>query len=245
MADQQQPVSFAQKHHFVIRRLHSLLGIVPVGVFVCVHFLANSTVLASADDFQTSVDRIHALEPFLTFVEIAFIFIPLAFHALLGLLIVWTGASNASDYRFGANIRYTLQRVTGVIAFVFILYHVWQMHWLGSYFGGGRFEARDASGMAMAAVTTASAIQSVWWAAPAYAIGILATAFHLANGVWTSLITWGITIRPSSQRGAGYVCTALGFALAFVGMGALYGFKNFDVKAARAHTAEAVAMHSH
>jgi succinate dehydrogenase / fumarate reductase cytochrome b subunit len=220
------------KYYFLIRRLHSLTGLVPVGVFLVIHLSTNATVLApgpAGSEFQRSVERIHALGPLLVPVEIVGIFLPLLFHALLGFQIIFTAQSNAQQYRYGSNIRYTLQRATGVIAFVFILYHVWQMHWLGKEFGGGSFRVRDDNGLPLAATTTAAAIQAVWWIAPIYAIGVVSAVYHLANGIWTSLITWGITIRPRSQQVAGYVCAAFGIVLSLVGLGALSGFRTFNL----------------
>lgn len=223
----------ADRHYFLIRRLHSLSGLIPVGVFLVMHLATNASVLAPGTpgaEFQKSVERIHALGPLLVPVEIVGIFLPLLFHTLVGFQIIFTSRSNAQQYRHGGNIRYTLQRTTGMIAFVFILYHVWQMHWFGKGIGGGAFELHDAAGAPTGAVTTAQAIQSAWWVAPVYAIGVLSCVFHLANGIWTSLITWGITIRPKSQKIAGYVCAAFGVVLSLVGMGALSGFRTLDTK---------------
>jgi succinate dehydrogenase / fumarate reductase cytochrome b subunit len=244
VADQHvQPIAFSEKHYFLIRRLHSLLGLVPIGVFLCVHVFANASILAPGTPgaiFQGGIERIHALGPLLMPVEILFIFLPLLFHALLGLAIWYTSAPNAAHYRYGPNIRYALQRMTGIIAFVFILYHVWQMHWLGKPFGGGAFQLHGENGAPTGAATTAAAIQSAWWIAPWYVVGVLASVFHLANGVWTSLITWGITIRPRSQQVSGYACAALGVVLAVAGVGAVRGFRTFD--AGGAAQAEAATM---
>lgn len=227
---------------FLVRRLHSLLGLIPVGVFVCMHLAINASILLPGEpgaEFQKAVERIHDLGPLLTPVEIIGIFIPLFFHALLGVKIWLTSTPNVQSYRYGSNVRYTLQRVTGVIAFVFILYHLWQMHWLGKPLGGGAFDVHGEGG-ASAAATAAEAIQAAWWIAPVYAVGVAATVFHLANGVWTSLITWGITIRPKTQRASGYVCAAFGVTLLVMGLGAVRGFKTFAVAGsiARAHAAE-------
>lgn len=219
---------FGEKHHFLIRRLHSLSGLVPVGVFLCLHLSANASVLAGGSEFQKSVERIHALGPLLLPAEILGIFLPLAFHALVGFWIWFSAEPNAQQYPYTPNIRYTLQRVTGGIAFVFIIYHVWQMHWLGAPVGGGKFSVHDEAGNPVAAATTAAAIQSAWYVAPLYAIGVLASVYHLANGIWTSLITWGITIRKRSQQVSGYACAAFGVVLSLIGLGALGGFKMLD-----------------
>lgn len=222
-----------ESSHFLIRRLHSLSGLIPVGVFLVMHLATNASILVPGEpgaEFQTSVERIHALGPLLIPVEIIGIFIPLLFHAIIGFQIIFSGKSNAQSYPYGGNIRYTLQRWTGMIAFFFIMYHLWQMHWIGKPLGGGEFALRSESGDPTGAVTTAAAIQSAWWVAWLYALGIIASVYHLANGIWTALITWGITIRPRSQRASGYVCAALGIIVGALGLGALTGFKTFDVK---------------
>ena len=221
-----------ESSHFLIRRLHSLSGLIPVGVFLVIHLATNASILVPGKpgaEFQASVERIHALGPLLVPVEIVGIFIPLLFHAIIGFQIIFTGKSNAQSYPYGGNIRYTLQRWTGIIAFFFIMYHVWQMHWMGKPLGGGEFALHSESGAPTAAFTTAAAIQSAWWVAWLYAVGIIASVYHLANGIWTALITWGITIRPRSQRAAGYVCAAVGVLVGALGLGALTGFKTFDV----------------
>jgi succinate dehydrogenase / fumarate reductase cytochrome b subunit len=234
--------SFADRHYFVIRRLHSLFGLVPVGVFVLFHLLANSSILAPGDrgaEFQKSVDQIHSLGPLVVPLEIVGIFLPLLFHSLLGFQIVFNSSSNAQQYRFGSNIRYTLQRTSGIIAFLFIFYHVWQMHWFGKPFGGGSFDPHNAP------VTAAQAMQSAAWVAPLYVLGVIASVYHLANGIWTALITWGITIRPATQRMSGFVCAVFGVLLCLVGLGAVVGFRTFDVGApttvTSAPTTESVA----
>jgi succinate dehydrogenase / fumarate reductase cytochrome b subunit len=47
-----------------------------------------------------------------------------------------------------------------------------------------------------------------------YIIGYLAAIFHFCNGIWSFLISWGITIGAESQRFVTYVC-----ALVFIVMG--------------------------
>jgi succinate dehydrogenase / fumarate reductase cytochrome b subunit len=205
--------------------VHSLLGLAPIGVFLILHLTTNVMIVFNTpehDHFQDKVDLIHSLEPVLVPVEIVGIFLPLAFHAGLGVKIWLEGRPNSSAYPYLANWRYMLQRVTGVIALIFILVHVWHMHWLGERFGGSFFDPDNAS------ATAASALQeSRWWASPLYAIGILAACYHFANGIWTSLITWGITIGKGAQRKAGYACAVIGVALACTGLAAMNGFMEY------------------
>ncbi len=111
-----------QRSYFLIRRLHSLLGIVPVGAFLCVHLTINATILLGGDKFGLAVDLIHMLERFhlLIPVEIAFIFLPILFHAVLGVVIALSGTVNVDRYKYCGNIRYVIQR--GNRAFCFRVY---------------------------------------------------------------------------------------------------------------------------
>lgn len=227
--------SFAVRHHFLLRRLHSLSGIVPVGVFLIMHLSVNASINASPEMFEQNVEKIHALGPLLVPVEIVGIFIPILFHALLGFQIWFSGQPNTSSYKYGGNFRYTLQRVTGGIAFVFILYHLWHMHWLGNSFGGGFFDPHPGE----AATTAAQAMQMSVWKIPVavlYVIGVLAAVYHFSNGIWTSLITWGITVGPSSQRISGYACAMFGIVLGIVGISGVTGFLWLDTAASSSNT---------
>jgi succinate dehydrogenase / fumarate reductase cytochrome b subunit len=33
-----------------------------------------------------------------------------------------------------------------------------------------------------------------------YVIGIIAAVFHFSNGMWSFLVSWGITVGPRAQR---------------------------------------------
>ncbi len=228
---------FFGRHEFLLRRLHSLSGLVPVGAYMCIHLLTNATVLGGPQTFQEKVDTIHSLGPALPFVEWTFIFIPLIFHAALGVVRAVNCESNTGVYRYGSNIRYTLQRVTAWIALLFIGWHVFHMHgwfhnswWMDNVahkLGGGKFNPEHATS------TVALAFQPIL-VKILYAIGVLATVYHLANGLWTSGITWGIWTTPAAQRRADYVCAAFGVLLAFVGISALFGMSRANIVEAKA-----------
>lgn len=229
-------LSFIERNEFLLRRLHSLSGLIPVGAYMCVHLITNASVLESPATFQKNVYTIHSLGNLLPFVEWTFIFIPILFHAIFGVIIIRSGLPNHSAYTNGSNFRYTMQRVTGMIAFVFIMWHVFHMHgwfhndaWMGfaEQFGGAKFRAYNA------ASTAAAALQS-WVVVGLYSIGILSCVFHLANGIWTMGITWGVWISAPAQQRALYACTLFGIALAVVGMSALGGMRSVDIDNARA-----------
>jgi succinate dehydrogenase / fumarate reductase cytochrome b subunit len=235
---QSQTGSFFSRHEFLIRRLHSLSGLVPVGAYMVIHLLTNASTLGGAAMFQKNVDLIHSLGPALPVVEWTFIFLPLIFHAVVGVVIIRSGESNLSSYHLMGNVRYFLQRLTAWIALAFILYHVFHMHgwfhnerYLKSFaepLGGHQFDPHKAT-------STAALALSSLFKQSLYAVGVLASVYHLANGIWTMGITWGVWTSVAAQRRANWICLAFGIGLAAVGLGALAGVATTDIPKAEAY----------
>lgn len=219
--------SFLERHQFLIYRLFSLAGLVPVGAFLVVHLLTNASVLAGAGTFQARVDMIHGLGPLLVPIEWAFIFLPMLFHAAVGFVIIANGLPNVGSYPYVGNVRYTLQRVTGMIAFAFIIWHIAQLHWMGKPLGGGQFDPHRAASSAAAALQHPLI-------AILYAVGISATVFHFANGLWTLGITWGLWTSPAAMKRANAVSIVVGLALGAAGLGSLAGMLTLDRSKAQA-----------
>lgn len=225
------------RHHFLLRRLHSLSGIIPVGLFVIMHLFTNFQMLVG--DFQHEVDFIHAT-PALLFVEIA-LWGGIAFHAGLGLVYTFTGSPNAGRYRHGANWRYVLQRVTGITALVFIFLHIATLRWrwsLGGWFTP--FYVEGPGGEPLAHATTALALQHAWWVVAIYVVGALSVVYHWSNGLWTAAISWGLTLSVAAQRRWGYVCATLCAALTVFALGAVIGAMSYEVSPAQRHAIEQV-----
>jgi len=206
-------------HHFLLRRLHSLTGIL-FGGYIIVHLLVNATLAEGTRHdglptvFQQQVDQIHRL-PFLGVVEWAFIYLPLLYHTVYGIYIVATGQPNVSRYGYGKNWAYLLQRITAMVLVVFIAFHVFSMKttWFGTAYTFNALEATQST------VNHFNHNPFVTWFL--YPLGILAGTFHLANGFWTAAITWGLTVSARAQRRWGAVCVGL-FAMTFAcGMVAL------------------------
>ncbi len=223
------------RHEFLVRRLHSLLGLVPVGAFLCLHLATNASILDGPKTFQQRVDQIHDIGPTtLFFVEWIFILLPILLHGLIGAVIVLRGKRNVVLYPYRENFRYTLQRATGVIALAFILWHVFQTRgWLpGGWWmehvtrplGGGTFDPYRAAETAAASIQASLAVQL------AYLVGILASVYHFANGLWTMGITWGVWTSPHAQRWANWPCLAVGLTLAVMGLGALVGMQLTSIR---------------
>lgn len=218
--------SFFVRHEFLIRRLHSLSGLV-FGGYVCVHLLVNASILGGAEMFQNNVHNIHSLGPILPLVEWTAILVPMLFHAIVGIAITAGMMPNNQNYPYGANWRYTAQRVSGIFLFVFILYHVFHMHgwfhfdwWLptAEKWGGAQFKPYNAGS------TAGIALQNLLIAL-VYALGVVSAAFHFFNGIWSAGITWGVWTRPQAQARALNVCMVAAALLCVAGLSALWGMR--------------------
>lgn len=215
------------QNEFLVRRLHSFTGLM-AGGFMCVHLTVNASVINSPETFQNNVYSIHALGKILPIVEWAFIFAPLLFHSVVGVMIANNAAYNTSDYRYGSNLRYTLQRLSGYVLFVFFLYHVFHMHgwfhfdwWLAMVepLGGHEFRPFNATSTAGPALRN-PLITAI------YAFGVASGVFHFANGVWTAGITWGAWTSPKAQANALKACTAIGVVVGVIGLSGLFAMRS-------------------
>ncbi len=125
------PLRAGQGTSFVLRRLHSLSGIVPVGAFLFEHILvSNSTAISGPDAYARQVSFLGNL-PLVFFLELFGIWLPIAFHALYGFYIWYRGDGNTIAYPWTGNWMYTAQRWTGGIAFAYIIWHTWTMRFTG------------------------------------------------------------------------------------------------------------------
>jgi succinate dehydrogenase / fumarate reductase, cytochrome b subunit len=229
--------SFVARNEFLIRRLFSLCGLVPVGAYMVVHLITNCSLLAGPANFQRAVNMIHSLGPVLPIVEWTFIFLPIIFHAVMGVVIIRGGLPNTGSYNYGSNWRYSLQRASGLIALVFIFAHVFHLHgwfhfpaWLEGVavpLGGAQFKPYNAASTLGAAFQKSALIPLL------YLAGVLSCVFHLSNGLWSFGIRWGIWTSPAAMRRAGQLCVAFGVGLGVVSVAATFAPRQIDTVKAK------------
>ncbi len=187
-------LSARERRAFVLKKLHSLSGVAPVGLYLVFHLWTNARALQGQVVYDQAVTEIAHL-PYLLALEIVGIYIPLLFHALYGIVLAFESRPNVRRYAYSRNWMYTLQRATGLVAFAFIAWHVWQ------------FRIQVALGhMAKADFfpTLCSSLSSTQAGIPVvalvYLIGIAATVFHFTNGLYGFCFSWGITVSRRATR---------------------------------------------
>ncbi len=212
---------------YLMHKLHSLTGIVPIGLFLIFHLVVNSYSLRGEGEFNTAVKAI-GYTPFVAIVEWVAIFIPILFHAGYGFVIAMQAqgpGGNLQHYQYGRNVMFYLQRLSGIVALAFLVYHVWTT-W-------GVKKAYEISGDHEAGYQAISYAAMTWRFENigymlVYVIGVGASAFHLGNGIFSFAIRWGLAIGKEAQKVAGLLGIAIFLGLSGLGC---WTALNFHVKA--------------
>jgi succinate dehydrogenase/fumarate reductase cytochrome b subunit (b558 family) len=204
---------------FALRKLHQLTGIVPLGLFFFVHMFTNSKAINGEESFEKAVGDIHEI-PYLLFLEIFGIFLPLLFHSIYGVIISAEARPNVLAYSYGRNWFYFFQRATGIFLFVFLFFHVLNLRF-GLIPG---LNLTPVAGNAHLAWDIVSREFAIPWVMTFYILGIAATAWHLAYGFWLFAVDWGMVIGEKAQKYALYLCVVLALGLFAVGANAAIAF---------------------
>lgn len=200
----------AEHREYFYRRLHSLLGVVPIGLFLINHLVVNHFAVYGEESFNKAASFMHNL-PFVLALEIFVIYLPILFHAILGVYIVFVAKNNVRRYGFFRNWLFYLQRITGIITLVFIAWHV--------------FETRVQ--VALGADLDYSLMEGIltnpvmfWF----YVIGVLSAVFHFSNGLWGFFVSWGIAQSPRSQKIVTYATLIVFLVVSYIGIRTLITF---------------------
>lgn len=198
---------------FYARRIHSLLGIVPIGLFLIEHIFTVSTVLAGPGSFDDAVARLAAIpHEIMLFMEIFFIAIPLLAHGIYGAYIAMQANNNPGQYGYLKNWQFALQRWTAWYTFAFLIGHVVYL----------RIMMKGSGAVINYALMNEHLSNPVVFAL--YIVGVLAAVFHFCNGLTTFAMTWGIAKGPHAQSTVNKFSMALCVVLCAAGLVSLVHF---------------------
>ena len=194
---------------YLLRKLHSLSGLIPVGAFLAEHFWSNSAVLVGPAKYNSVSQELQSI-PFRPLVELAVIVLPILFHGGYGVYLWLAGKSNVSQYPWVGNWMYTLQRYTGLVAFVFIGWHFYterlETHGLSNY------------------DTVYKDLQNPLFLT-FFLVGILCSSLHLGVGIWNFLCKWGLAATARAQRAAGQLGGIVALVFSLIGVLILVSFR--------------------
>jgi succinate dehydrogenase / fumarate reductase cytochrome b subunit len=208
------PLRAGQGRSFLLRRLHSLTGIVPIGLFLVEHFVSNAFATKGPGAYTSQVAFLSSF-PFVIGLELFGIWLPILYHSLYGFYIWGRGESNVTDYPWAGNWMYSAQRWTGAVTFFYMVWHTWHLR-----FSGVHLLSHPSSAFGK----VQNEMLGHPWAVVFYAVGIFCASWHFAYGLWLFAAKWGITQGPVARRRWGYVCFLIAVGFMAVGIVTMYSF---------------------
>jgi succinate dehydrogenase / fumarate reductase, cytochrome b subunit len=158
----------------MLARVHSLLGVVPLAAYLCLHLYDNWPALEGREPW---VDRaLHA--PSRPWV-LLLVLLPMLVHAALGMQRFLREASSETGPR-GGRASSRLQAITGLLVLGFVVFHVSQM-WTASQ--GPQHSPYDAYAVLWSTLGRPPVLGL-------YLLGVSAVCFHLAHGLPRAALTF-------------------------------------------------------
>src|SRR5712691_10457803 len=175
------PAARSVARSFIVSRLGSLFALLPLGVWTANHLWNNLAAYDGPTAWQTAVTEHTSAAA--TALTTTVVLVPLLWHAVWGIARMLRTRSSSACY-FGS-VRYWLQRASAVGLLAFLGAHLW-LAWAQPRFVEGHAE------------TFASIAHEMRFHTPTlivYLLGVLAIAYHLANGVWSFFtMGWGLVV---------------------------------------------------
>jgi len=202
--------STASTGSFYRARVASILAIAPLGAWTVMHLWDNLSAFDGPEAWEQRVTG--ASHPLHQWVLAVLVLLPLLLHTLWG--IARLASSRPNNIRYGNydNLKYLLQRLSALGLLGFIGAHLW-LAWAHPRFVEGRPEpfADIAHQMHHHLPTLA-----------VYVLGVLAVAYHLANGLQTFAMGQGVVASAAGLKRLEWV-VYLAFALLLaLGWGSVY-----------------------
>src|ERR1041384_1452634 len=159
----------SDRTYFTLRRLHSLTGVVPIGLFLLEHLYTNARSLQGPVAFDAAVADLARL-PFVVVIEALGIWLPIA----------PTGQANVGKFAYPRNWQYALQRASGILLVFYLLYHTWALRFDKAY-----LNSSSAYAYVNHHLPNPPALAS-------YVLGTVAACYHFGNGLFGFAIHWGL-----------------------------------------------------
>lgn len=173
---------------FLRARLASLLAVAPLGVWTVAHVWGNLASFQGAQAWEQSVTA-HA-HPVATMATSLVVMIPLVLHTVWGIGRLMSFRPNNGSYNFFSNLKYVLQRASAIGVLLFLMAHITLAYLKPRLIDGHAETFRDiAAEMYHNAPTL-----------PVYVLGTLGVAYHLANGLYTFCMGWGIAVGRNGLK---------------------------------------------
>jgi succinate dehydrogenase / fumarate reductase cytochrome b subunit len=195
---------------FVHAKLGSLLAVVPLGVWTVVHLWNNLAAFEGSDRWQAAVTGYsHPISQAVTGIVVL---LPLVVHTVWGIFRMAVSRPNNLRYGTFANFKYLLQRLSGLGLAGFLGAHLWL----------AMIRPRLLDGRPEPFADIAHEMHHHGPTLVVYCLGVLGIAYHLANGLQTFAMSWGLVVSRAALRRLEGVAWVVFLALLGMGGAAIY-----------------------
>lgn len=202
------PAPAALSRRYVLEKLGSFVGIVPLGLWTAVHLWNNLSAFSGARAWNESVT--HHSNATGELVGLATLIFFLVWHAIWGIVRMAKGKPNAQP--FLGNWRWWLQRITAIGLFFFI----------GAHLVLAKFEPLFETGRPETFQDIAAHMAHHPPTLVVYILGIAAIAYHLGNGLWNFCFSFGLLTSQRGLKWGTWVATFVVLVLLVVGWLAVF-----------------------
>ncbi|OJT17890.1 succinate dehydrogenase [Archangium sp. Cb G35] len=200
----------SQKTPLLQSRLGSFLAVVPLSIWVVNHLWDNLAAFYGGAAWQSAVTEYK--HPYAQAFTFLIVMLPLLFHTGWGLVRMFSFKPNNLAYPYYGNVKYIVQRVAGMGVLAFLGAHIWLAFLQPRLIYGG-------------AEPFAAIAYEMHWHPPTimvYTLGVLGTAYHLANGIQGFAMGWGLLASERSMRRFEPWSIVIFLVLLGMGWGALF-----------------------
>jgi succinate dehydrogenase / fumarate reductase, cytochrome b subunit len=195
---------------FLRARLASALAVAPLGVWTVAHLWNNLAAFQGPEAWQSAVTEYP--HPFAQAMIGVVVLLPLALHAAWGLVRLATSRPNNVRYSYYANLKYLLQRLSAVGVTLFLGAHLWL----------ALLKPRLTEGHAELFADLAQQMHFHSPTLAVYLLGTLGVSYHLANGLQTFSMGWGIVSSQRALRRLEWIALGSFVVLLAMSWGAIY-----------------------
>lgn len=195
---------------FIRTRLGSFLAVMPLGVWTVNHLWNNLSAFQGAEAWQASVTTYP--HPIAFFASSLVALLPLAFHTVWGLGRLRSAKPNNIRYPYFSNLKYALQRLSAIGLLLFLGAHLWL----------AMLHPRLTTQKPEPFVDIAHEMHYHGPTLVVYVLGVLGVSYHLANGISTFAMGWGLVSSRRALRKFDIVSWIVFALLLTLGLGAVY-----------------------
>ena len=195
---------------FLRARLGSLLAVVPLSVWTVAHLWHNLSAFKGAAAWQADVTEYG--HPVAFFASLVVALLPLVLHTIWGIGRLIGAKPNNVKYKTFANLKYALQRLSAIGVMLFLGAHIWL----------ALLHPRITTGKPEPFADIAHEMHHHGPTLAVYVLGTLGVAYHLANGLHSFSMGWGIVTSRRALKKLDFGVVAIFLALLGMSWGAIY-----------------------